>query len=124
MEGNVLTNYMYTIIIMYLLVFFINVVICATRCIQTISSMQFLVLWHCQLLCCMLRSTTFLGMLQKNDPFNEHPPYHFLISKMNLVLTNQGATEKQVVDTSNLDLDECNIRGGYNTINMMDFFKA
>ena len=123
-EWNVLINCMYTNIITYLLVFL-------SLC---------LFVWHapyrqfppCNYLsygttnffvaCCGLQ--LFLGYYRKTTCLTGNPPIILLLSKIDIVLTNQGEMEKRVVDVSNLDLDEFNIKWGYNTINKMDFSQA
>ena len=72
--------------------------------------------------CCGLQ--LFLGYYRKTTCLTGNPPIILLLSKIDIVLTNQGEMEKRVVDVSNLDLDEFNIKWGYNTINKMDFSQA
>ena len=50
------------------------------------------------------------------------PTYIYLIRKIDSLLTKQGALASQVTEELKLELDDQKIRGGYNTMRLMDFF--
>ena len=65
--------------------------------------------------------------LSYDDTSNTHiltgaPPY-IIITKIDSLLTNQCELKEQVNEALQIDIDEQNIVGGYNTIWMMGFFK-
>ena len=49
------------------------------------------------------------------------PPHISFLSNMYLLLTNNFTMEEQVVGEFRLDLDERNIAGGHNTLNLVYF---
>ena len=67
-EGNVLTDCMYYIIKFLLNSIFDTMIISAKHSIHPTYSMNFLVLWYHQLIFCIMRSTSFLGMIHKSYP--------------------------------------------------------
>ena len=60
----------------------------------------------------MLLYTSFLGIIHKKARFTGTPPNIYIISNIDLVLTNQAEIEKQVVYELKSELDDSNIIGG------------
>ena len=68
------------------------------------------------ILCFMAPLPFLLCYDTKNMPhLTGTPPHIYLLSRMDIVLTNQGGMAEQVADALKLELDERNIGDGYST---------
>ena len=101
--------------------FFVTKNIYVIICIHPVEFLRSLILWCLRLMCCMVTHKYSLSMIHLPHLVWQEPPHIYIITKMDISLTNNRELASQVTDALNTELYERNIGGGYNTTRFMIF---